>query len=68
MTHPELILMPLGYGSLLFGAGAPYGTSIVSELENNLPTADNLEVARFQGKQVTQVARALKMAGETDLL
>ncbi|MEP0909309.1 hypothetical protein NDI45_00095 [Leptolyngbya sp. GB1-A1] len=49
-------------------AAYPYRASTVSGLENNLPTADNLEVARFQGKQVTQVARALKMAGEMDLI
>jgi NAD(P)H dehydrogenase (quinone) len=42
-------------------AAHPYGASTVSGLENNLPTADDLEVARFQGKRVAQVARALKI-------
>jgi NAD(P)H dehydrogenase (quinone) len=56
----------LGYADpSLFKAGTPYGASSVSGQDNTPPTEDDLEVARFQGKRVTQVARALKRAGET---
>ncbi|MBV9471154.1 MAG: hypothetical protein JOZ57_18095, partial [Abitibacteriaceae bacterium] len=46
-------------------AGTPYGASSVSGNTNIPPTEDELEVARFQGKRVAQVARALKATGET---
>jgi len=49
----------------MFKAGTPYGASTVSGQDNQPPTADDLEVARFQGRRVAQVARALKAAGET---
>jgi NAD(P)H dehydrogenase (quinone) len=66
MAHLGLILVPLGYADpSLFKAGTPYGASTVSGQNNTPPTADDLEVARFQGKRVTQVARALKAVGET---
>lgn len=66
MAHLGLIIVPLGYADpSLFKAGTPYGASSVSGQDNTPPTEDDLEVARFQGKRVTQVARALKRAGET---
>jgi len=66
MAHLGLIIVPLGYSDpSLFKAGTPYGASTVSGQENNPPSADDIEVARFQGKRVTQVARALKAVGET---
>ncbi len=66
MAHLGLILVPLGYADpSLFKAGTPYGASTVSGQENNPPTADDLEVARFQGKRVVQVARGLRTVGET---
>ncbi|HEY9696035.1 MAG TPA: NAD(P)H:quinone oxidoreductase [Trichocoleus sp.] len=66
MAHLGLIIVPLGYADpSLFKAGTPYGASTVSGQENTPPTADDIEVARFQGKRVAQVARALKAAGET---
>ncbi|MGG6297798.1 NAD(P)H:quinone oxidoreductase [Leptolyngbya sp. AN02str] len=66
MAHLGLILVPLGYADpSLFKAGTPYGASTVSGQESAPPTPDDLEVARFQGKRVAQVARALKTAGET---
>ena len=66
MAHLGFILVPLGYADpALFKSGTPYGASSVSGQNNAPPTEDDLEVARFQGKRVTQVARALKAAGET---
>jgi NAD(P)H dehydrogenase (quinone) len=66
MAHLGLIIVPLGYADpAMFKAGTPYGASSVSGQDNTLPTPDDLEVARFQGRRVTQVARALKAAGET---
>ncbi|MDX1934866.1 MAG: NAD(P)H:quinone oxidoreductase [Capsulimonadales bacterium] len=66
MAHLGLIIVPIGYADpKVFVAGTPYGASTVSGQENAPPTEDDLEVARFQGKRVAQVARALKTAGET---
>ncbi|MCU0552150.1 MAG: NAD(P)H:quinone oxidoreductase [Leptolyngbya sp. Prado105] len=66
MAHLGLIIVPLGYADpALFKAGTPYGASTVSGQDNAPPTADDIEVAQFQGKRVTQVARALKAVGET---
>jgi NAD(P)H dehydrogenase (quinone) len=61
MAHLGLIIVPLGYADpSLFKAGTPYGASSVSGNQATPPTADDLDVARFQGKRVTQVAAALK--------
>jgi NAD(P)H dehydrogenase (quinone) len=66
MAHLGLIIVPLGYADpALFAAGTPYGASTVSGQDNAPPTEEDLAVARFQGKRVTQVARALKSVGET---
>jgi NAD(P)H dehydrogenase (quinone) len=66
MAHLDLIIVPLGYADpVLFKAGTPYGASAVSGQGSAPPTADDLEVARFQGRRVTQVAAALKGAGIT---
>jgi NAD(P)H dehydrogenase (quinone) len=66
MAHLGLIIVPLGYADPgLFTAGTPYGASSVSGQNNAPPTSEDLHVARFQGKRVTHVARALKAAGET---
>ncbi len=66
MVHLGLILVPLGYAdAALFKAGTPYGASSVSGQNNAPPTADDLEVAHFQGRRVAQVAKALKAAGIT---
>jgi NAD(P)H dehydrogenase (quinone) len=66
MAHLGMILVPLGYADpVLFKAGTPYGASSVTGQDNAPPTADDLEVARFQGKRVAQVAKALKAAGMT---
>ena len=66
LAHLGLIIVPLGYSDpTLFKAGTPYGASSVSGMDNAPPTADDLEVARFQGRRVTKIARALKAQDET---
>jgi len=63
MAHLGLIIVPTGYAdAALFKAGTPYGASSVSFNQATPPTADDLEVARFQGKRVAQVAKALAAA------
>jgi NAD(P)H dehydrogenase (quinone) len=47
----------------LYKAGTPYGASSVSHNQASPPSADDLEVARFQGRRVTDVAKALKHSG-----
>jgi NAD(P)H dehydrogenase (quinone) len=66
MAHLGFILVPLGYADpAMYKAGTPYGASSVSGQNNTPPTADDLEVANFQGRRVAHVAKALKAAGET---
>lgn len=62
MAHLGLIIVPLGYAdpAMFAGAGTPYGVSTVSGQTSAPPTAEQLEVARFQGRRITQVAAALK--------
>jgi NAD(P)H dehydrogenase (quinone) len=63
MAHLGLIIVPLGYADpALFRAGTPYGASTVSGREGAPPTADDLAVAAFQGRRVTEVAAALSAA------
>ena len=63
MAHLGLILVPTGYADpALFKAGTPYGASSVSGTNGAPPSADDLEVARFQGKRIARVAAALKAA------
>jgi NAD(P)H dehydrogenase (quinone) len=60
MAHLGLIIVPTGYADpSVFKAGTPYGASAVSGA-SPLPTEDELAVARFQGKRVAQVAKALR--------
>jgi NAD(P)H dehydrogenase (quinone) len=60
MAHLGLIIVPTGYADpAVFKAGTPYGASAVSGA-SPLPTEDELEVARFQGTRVAQVAAKLK--------
>lgn len=61
MAHLGLILVPTGYADpALFKAGTPYGASSVSGTNSAPPGADDLAVARFQGRRVARVAGALK--------
>jgi NAD(P)H dehydrogenase (quinone) len=68
MAHLGLIIVPLGYSDpLLFKASTPYGASaVVNGQDRTAPTEDDLGVARFQGRRVTQVAAALKAARITE--
>jgi NAD(P)H dehydrogenase (quinone) len=60
MAHLGLIIVPTGYADpAVFKAGTPYGASAVSGA-SKLPTEDELEVARFHGRRVAEVARALR--------
>jgi len=60
MAHLGLIIVPLGYAdAAMFKAGTPYGATHVSQLDSVKPDEDHLAVARFQGRRVTTVARAL---------
>ncbi len=64
MAHLGLVIVPLGYADpALFKAGTPYGASSVSGQNNAPPSADDLEVAHFQGRRIASVAKALKAAG-----
>lgn len=62
MAHLGLIIVPTGYAdaAMFKGAGTPYGASVVSGNPPSGPTADELEVARFQGRRVAKVAEALR--------
>lgn len=60
MAHLGLIIVPLGYADpALFVSGTPYGASSVSGQDNKPPTETDLAVARFQGRRVSRVAKAL---------
>jgi NAD(P)H dehydrogenase (quinone) len=65
LAHLGLVIVPLGYAdAAMFQAGTPYGASTVVNGRDRLaPTEDDLAVARFQGRRVTQVATALKSIG-----
>lgn len=64
LAHLGFVIVPTGYlDPAAFKAGTPYGASHVSGQNSSPPTEDELAVARFQGKRVTQVAAALRKAG-----
>ena len=64
MAHLGLIIVPTGYAdAAMFKAGTPYGASAVSGQTAAPPTAEDLDVARFQGRRVAKVAGALKGIG-----
>jgi NAD(P)H dehydrogenase (quinone) len=66
MAHLGLIIVPLGYAdAVMFKAGTPYGATHVSNLDADKPDEDHLAVARFQGRRVANVARALHYAKDT---
>ncbi|CAG9185250.1 NAD(P)H dehydrogenase (quinone) [Cupriavidus laharis] len=61
MAHLGLIIVPTGYAdAVMFKAGTPYGATHVSNRDADKPDDDHLAVARFQGRRVTGVARALQ--------
>jgi NAD(P)H dehydrogenase (quinone) len=64
LAHLGFIIVPTGYADAsLYKAGTPYGASSVSNNQARPPSADDLEVARFQGRRLTDVAKALKHSG-----
>ncbi|MBB3014020.1 NAD(P)H dehydrogenase (quinone) [Cupriavidus alkaliphilus] len=65
MAHLGLIIVPLGYAdAAMFKAGTPYGATHVSHRDTVKPDGDHLDVARYQGRRVTTVARALHVQPE----
>jgi NAD(P)H dehydrogenase (quinone) len=68
MAHLGLIIVPTGYADpAMFKAGTPYGASSVSQNKALPPTIEDLEVARFQGRRVALIAKALKGAATSAL-
>ena len=64
LAHLGLIIVPTGYAdAAMFKAGTPYGASSVSFNQATPPSAEDLDVARWQGRRVAMVAHALKSAG-----
>lgn len=61
MAHYGWVIAPPGYGDAsAYGGGTPYGPSAVSGQDGAMPTEGDLAAARYQGKRVAQIARALK--------
>ena len=61
LAHFGMIIVPLGYSDpVMFKAGTPYGASAATGRDRRPLTEDELHVARWQGKRVTQVAAALR--------
>ncbi len=64
LAHLGLIIVPTGYAdAAMFKAGTPYGATSISLDQAKPPSAEDLDVARWQGRRVAMVARALKSAG-----
>ena len=61
MYHHGMIVVTPGYGDpAVYEAGSPYGASSVSGPNSDRPpTEKDLQVARFLGRRVAQVAKAL---------
>ena len=61
LAHLGMIIVPTGYAdaAMFKGAGTPYGASVVSGNPPAGPTPEELDVARFQGRRVTQIAKKL---------
>jgi NAD(P)H dehydrogenase (quinone) len=63
LAHLGLVIVPNGYGQPLSRtAGTPYGSNSVSGGPEKGPTANDLEIARHQGRRVARVAEALRAA------
>ena len=61
MAHLGLIIVPTGFAdaAMFKGAGTPYGASVVSGNPPSGPTPEELDVARYHGRRVTQIAKKL---------
>lgn len=59
MAHLGLIIVPTCFadGAMFKGAGTPYGASVVSGNPPAGPSPEELDVARYQGRRVTQIAQ-----------
>ena len=63
LAHLGFVIVPTGYlEPATFQAGTPYGASHVAGQSASPPTEAEAAVARFLGKRVTDVAKALKAA------
>jgi NAD(P)H dehydrogenase (quinone) len=61
LAHLGFIIVPTGYGDpLIFKAGTPYGASHIAGNPSSPPSEDELAVARYQGRRVTEIATKLK--------
>ena len=61
MAHLGMIIVPLGYADpVMFKAGTPYGATHVSRQDTLKPDEDHVAVARFQGRRVVSIARAVR--------
>ncbi len=62
LAHLGLIIVPTGYADpIMFQAGTPYSAHAAVDGQHvTAVPANDLEVARYQGRRVTQVAAALK--------
>jgi len=60
LAHLGFVIVPTGYAdAALYKAGTPYGATSISGQNATPPSPEDLEVARFQGKRVAQVAEVL---------
>ena len=61
LAHLGMVIVPTGYADpVMFRAGTPYGATSVAGQPPAMPTEDDLQAARFQGRRTAEVARALK--------
>jgi NAD(P)H dehydrogenase (quinone) len=64
LAHLGMIIVPTGYAdAVMFKAGTPYGSTSISLNQASSPSSEDLDVARWQGRRVAMVARALKSSG-----
>ena len=61
LAHFGMVIVPLGYGDpVMLAAGTPYGATHVSRNDSVLPDSNQLDVARYQGRRMAEVAGALR--------
>lgn len=67
LAHLGLVIVPNGYGAPRSrDAGTPYGSSSVSfGPQRLLPTDEDLEIARHQGRRTAEVAASLRALRES---
>ncbi|MGZ3312812.1 MAG: NAD(P)H:quinone oxidoreductase [Caulobacteraceae bacterium] len=63
LAHLGMIIVPLGYSDMvLFKGGTPYGATAVTGQPPKPQSQHDLDVAVYQGRRVTKVAAALRVA------